>query len=90
MVLSAEELLQVEEFASLFFTPEEIKIIMGMAIDVVTIKGSEFDNAYRKGKLMNEASVRRSILDLAKKGSAPAQILAYQMMEKQKLNEISI
>ena len=57
---------EVEELASLQFTEEEIKTVVGKEkkIDPIWIK---------RGRLKAEAEVRKSILSQAKQGSSPAQ-----------------
>ena len=57
---------EVEELASLQFTEEEIKTVVGedKKIDPIWIK---------RGRLKAEAEVRKSILSQAKQGSSPAQ-----------------
>jgi len=91
MNLTDEQLKQVEEYASYFFSPKEICIILGIDHKTtLTIEGSEFSNAYQKGSLLSQAKVRKSIIDLAQKGSSPAQALAVQMMDKIKINNVKI
>ena len=57
---------EVEELASLQFTEDEIKTVVGedKKIDHIWIK---------RGRLKAEAEVRKSILSQAKQGSSPAQ-----------------
>jgi len=57
---------EVEELASLQFTEDEIKTVVGedKKIDPIWIK---------RGRLKAEAEVRKSILSQAKQGSSPAQ-----------------
>lgn len=61
---------QIEELAQLQFSNEEISTIMKIDIDDMNEKYA--DNVSR-GRLMAEAEVRKSILQLAKQGSTPAQ-----------------
>jgi len=68
---------EVEEFASYFFSQEEVSLITGIQANE---KG--FKNAYRKGKLKSEAELRKAIIQTAKDGSSPAQTMAYKMLEK--------
>jgi hypothetical protein len=78
-VLSEEQLKEVEDLASLFFTEEEIEEISGIAKDT-----PGWRKAFRTGSLKSEAELRRSVIQLAKDGSSPAQTLAWKMMEQQK------
>jgi hypothetical protein len=61
---------QVEEFGALQFTDNEIATIMQMSM-------ADLRKDYRpnvdRGRLLAEAEVRKSLLDLAKHGSTPAQ-----------------
>lgn len=75
--LTEEQLKNIEEFAGVCFTPEEIAIIIG--IDWETVK-KEFKNKkseiylrYKKGELMSMFAVRKSIYELAKGGSSASQ-----------------
>jgi len=58
--------IEVEELASLQFTEDEIKTVVGddKKLDPIWIK---------RGRLKAEAEVRKSILSQAKQGSSPAQ-----------------
>jgi len=44
----------------------------------------------KRGRLIKEASIRKSVIDLAIGGSSPAQAAALIMIEQSKINEISI
>lgn len=61
---------QIEEFSSLQFTIEEIAIIVGLPEQQII--NNYMENVDR-GRLLAEAEVRRSMLQLAKVGSTPAQ-----------------
>ena len=61
----------VESMAELQFTPEEIAIIIDKNVDV--FEKEEFEKAYFRGRLKAQADVRKSILQMAKQGSSPAQ-----------------
>jgi len=57
---------EVEELASLQFTKEEIKTVVG--------EGKKIDPIWiKRGRLKAEAEVRKSILSQAKQGSSSAQ-----------------
>lgn len=77
MDLTDEELQQVEEFAGLCFSPEQIAIILERDednfLEEFKKKKSDLRKAYNKGSLMHEAQVRKSIFELAKSGSSSAQ-----------------
>lgn len=93
--LTPDRLQMIEEYAGYFFTPEEIGVIMGMRTQWVRFQmlaenPTDFKNAYTRGQLMAEAEIRKSIFELAKSGSGPAQVLATQFMEKFQLRKIDV
>lgn len=93
MELTPEQLKEVEDYAGCLFTPGEIAIIMGFDVEScqgLLIENKEFKNAYQRGKLISEAAIRKSIIELAQKGSGPAQVLAMQLFDKLRLNEIPV
>ena len=59
---------QIEDFARLQFTREEVATMVG-----VTVFSPAHATAYMRGRLLAEAEVRKSILYHAKAGSTPAQ-----------------
>jgi hypothetical protein len=73
---------EVEELAALFFSSDEIREITGL-----NPEDPLFKKAYRKGSLKSEAEIRKSIIQLAKDGSSPAQTLAWKMVESTKREE---
>lgn len=85
MSYSEEQLKQIEEFAQLQFLPEQIAIIIG--VDETDLqeqieKNTPAKKAYLRGQLKAEAEVRKSILDMAKRGSTPAQKQIIEIIEK--------
>jgi hypothetical protein len=90
---SLEQIAQIEDYASSFFSPQEIAIIMDLNtpefILLFTTEGA-VKNAYNKGRLIQEAKLRKVILELATKGSSPAQTLAMDIIKNSKLNNIPI
>jgi hypothetical protein len=81
-VLIKEHVKEIEELASLFFSSEEIREITGL-----NPEDPQFKKAYRRGSLKSEAEIRKSIIQLAKDGSSPAQTLAWKMVESTKREE---
>jgi hypothetical protein len=81
----------IEEYASLFFTVDEI----AMLIDVDTqelrreIKSNKTDaaKAYYRGKLKTQIELRRQTLEFAKKGSPQAETAMTEYLKKQNLSE---
>lgn len=80
------ELKNVEDNAAYFFSPEEIVIINEFPDSF--IDREDFQRAYKKGRLLKEAALRKSIIDLATSGSSPAQVLAVQIMKDTNLDRI--
>jgi hypothetical protein len=74
-----QHLNEVERLAGLMFNVYEIGLITG--IDPAS-EGDEFQKAMLRGRLKEEAEVRKSVFDLAKAGSAPAQTLAVQLIDQ--------
>ncbi|OFY87850.1 MAG: hypothetical protein A3F72_02975 [Bacteroidetes bacterium RIFCSPLOWO2_12_FULL_35_15] len=79
---------QVEQYAGLFFSPKEIAIIL--ELEEKSIDNKDFKIHYQRGRLKQEALVRRSVFELAINGSSPAQISALQIIENTKLHGISV
>jgi len=83
---AADKLNQVEEAAALQFLPEQIAIIVGIDSDElvaeISAKTGPLYLAYERGHLMAEAEVRKSILQMAKQGSTPAQKQMLDLIEK--------
>ena len=78
-MLTKEQISEIETFASLFFTDAEIMIIVGIEdID------QTFKNSVKRGRLLGEAKIRKSIFDMAESGSGPAQTMAMKIMQNQK------
>ncbi len=93
MELSAEQTTQIEEFAGLFFKPDDIAIVMDL--DLKEFNGSRFEMddfriPFLRGKLLKEAAFRKKVLELALKGSTAAQILIKDMIKDQTLRDISV
>lgn len=84
--MTPDQLKSVEEKAGYFFSPEEIAIINEYPDSF--IDREDFQRAYKKGRLIKEAALRKSIIDLATSGSSPAQVLAVQIMKDTNLDRI--
>jgi hypothetical protein len=88
---SQETLNQVREYAGLFFTVDEIAILLDL--DVVQFrreirgKTSALAKAYLKGKLESMADIRRLTVEFAKKGSPQAEGFVKEYLEKMEGNE---
>lgn len=91
-VLSDAQLREVEEYAGLCFTPEQIAIIMDLSDEDIQKqfrnRNSPFFRAYKRGELMYMAKVRKSIFDLARGGSSASQT-EFLKLRRATDNEIS-
>jgi hypothetical protein len=80
-----ELLKDAEVWAELFFSAEELADLLGLSVDEVRVAISEPDSelgaVIRKGRLLSQAELRRSILKLAKQGSGPAQAEALRLLK---------
>ena len=74
------ELTDIEHYASLMFAPAEICTILGL--DYAQVKGTpEFEQQLLRGELIQKAKLRANIFLHANNGSAPAQLMAAQLIE---------
>ena len=72
---------QIEANAALMFSYEEVEIITGLQVGTIQHNESH-RNHYRRGRLRALAEVRRSVADMAKRGSSPAQKQFLQLAEE--------
>ena len=82
---------RVEEFASLFFTVDEISLIVDLSPSdfrrEVRYGKSDLAKAYHRGKLKTMIEIRRLTVEFAKKGSPQAEAFVKDYIEKQEENE---
>lgn len=82
---------QVEEYAGLFFTIDEICILCDL--DPVQFRReiraarTRLAKAYLNGKINSMLEIRRLTVEFAKKGSPQAEILVKEYIEKMESNE---
>lgn len=74
-----EQIEEAKELARLFFTDEEIIEILE-----VSSLSPKIERAIRASRLLSEAKIRKSIVDLANNGSSVAQAYAVKMIESLK------
>jgi len=92
--MSKEEILsEITKLAQLAMSPREIEIILdinqgSIYLNLRTNNGHEYAKAYLKGKYILEAELNKSILNLAKQGSGPAQTMAKKLIEQQNAKEV--
>ena len=83
---------EVETYASLMFSKEEIAIILEVDPAELAVLLQDQDNpvfrSFQRGRLKREAEVRKGIFDLAQNGSSPAQTFAMKLIENAKANDL--
>jgi hypothetical protein len=83
---------EMETYASLMFTKEEIAVILEVDPAELNLLLQEQENpvfkAFQKGRLKREAEVRKGIFDLAQNGSSPAQTFAMKLIENAKAGDL--
>jgi len=86
MKLTAQQLKQAEEWAGLLYSPKEIAIIMELDMSAFESEFADESSAVHlavmRGKLRSEGEIRKSIISLAKDGSASAQEQAMKLVDK--------
>lgn len=89
-LLTTQLVKDIEQYSSLMFTKDEIAEILEMPSDAfmeLLEKDEEAFKAFRKGRLVKEAKLRKAVFDLADNGSSPAQTLANSMIIDAKMND---
>jgi hypothetical protein len=85
------ELEQIEEYAALFLTIDEIAVLLDVNTEDLRreIKGQNTGRAkaYLKGKLRTVIELRRQTLQFAQKGSPQAETAMLDFLAKQNLSE---
>ena len=83
---------EVETYASLMFTKEEIAVILEVDPAELKVLFQERESpafkAFQRGRLKREAEVRKGIFDLAQNGSSPAQAFAMKIIENAKMDDV--
>ena len=83
--ITTAELQEVSAMAAVFFTPKQIAIALEFELDdfvnACLENGSDCYNAFEGGRLKSEYEVRKSVMQLAKAGSSPAQTMALEMIK---------
>ena len=86
MEVSKEILQEVENLAGLFMTPEKIAVIVQIPLPafmrMLQEPGNPVAVSFKKGYLLRESKLRKEVLDLAERGSSPAQTLGVSMMNE--------
>ena len=91
---TTEILVEVENMASLQFSPDEVALAMRIDRQVfrkaLKEPGNDLADAYQRGRIKSEAEVRAAIYKLAKQGSTPAQkqMMDFAQANKRELDKI--
>jgi IS30 family transposase len=91
MNLTDEQLTQIEEYASLFCSIEEISLLID--VDEATLRreirnrSSQASRFYHRGKLSTQVRLRKQMKLFAEKGSPQAEQNMKQLYERQVNNE---
>jgi hypothetical protein len=80
---------EIKEYASYFFTPKEIALMVEIEeAFFIECMGDQNNAIYRKfqtGRLTSEMELRKCILKLAKSGSSPAQTMSMDILNASKI-----
>lgn len=86
MNLSKEQLTQLEQLANVFFSITECATIMEISTAELNIAVNEPNSpehkAYYKGFFQGQYEVRKSIKEMAERGSNPAQTLIQELINQ--------
>ncbi len=84
-----ERLAQIEQYSGLMFSREEIADILDVDRQLLTelLEDGDYLRAFKKGRLLREAQLRKAIFDLAANGSSPAQAFAAKLIENAKMED---
>ena len=89
-LMTTQLMKDIEQYSSLMFTKDEIAENLEIPSDAfveLLEKDEEAFKAFRKGRLVQEAKLRKAVFDLASNGSSPAQTLANSMIIDAKMND---
>jgi len=90
--MTEELLAELEEMAGLMFSKKEISCILEIPLcdlrEILDDQTGEANQAFIRGRLKQEANIRKSIFDLAANGSSPAQAFAFKLIENAKLEDL--
>lgn len=90
--LTTEEKENLEHFSKLLFCDRKLALIMGLDVDEfktkMLLEDGEIFKIVSKGRLTAEAEIRESILDMAKRGSTPAQNSAEELLKQLKVDNV--
>lgn len=86
--ITEEETAEVVNLAALFFSPREISVMLELdpreVNEQLDAGEGPFYRAFQQGRLQSEVDLRRSIMQLARAGSSPAQTMAMNLFKESK------
>ena len=88
--LDEQFLTDLETYASLMFSKQEIAVILEVdPSELIRVLDEENSAAiaFQRGRLKKEAEIRKGIFDLAQNGSSPAQAFAMKLIENAKMED---
>ena len=86
MEFEQKELDNIQQLSAMFFSLSETALIM--EVEENDIRNSSIAmQHYNRGRLLSETELRKSIMELAKNGSSPAQSQALALLQNQKLKD---
>lgn len=91
MILTDDQLREIEELSGLFLSPREIAILMDLDGDrfaEIILGGiGKAYQAYFRGKTKSKKMIHENVIRMAKHGSPQAEELAREMIVQQKIEE---
>ena len=89
MKLNDELLSQIEQYSGLMFSKDEIASILELDPKQFEkyLDDPQAGRAFKKGRLLRDAELRKAIFDLAANGSSPAQAFAAKLIENAKMDD---
>lgn len=89
--MTEEQLDQLEELGAAFTSIEDAAVILQIdALELgmqINAKHTPQHQAYHRGRLRSEFETRQSIVNMAKQGSSPAQVMAMKLIKDLKMND---
>lgn len=84
--MTKEELAQIEEWAELPFTNDELAVIIEVSPAEIRVAlhddSSPIGNAIKRGRLKTRAEFYKQLIKLSNQGSGPAQTLLHQYLQR--------
>jgi hypothetical protein len=90
MGMTSEQLAELEDLATSLMTTANLETIFGVPTGQFAqaiLEGSPEGLAIMRGRLLTEAKLRKSIINLALAGSGPAQAMAKGFLDEMRVGE---